>query len=70
MTAPTVVEDHISVLCPELMAHTVIFCLSETGPDITCIHIDHPDSLLYIIPWAFVAEHGNIWIIWRKLKMT
>lgn len=70
MAASAVIKHDIPIPKPEFMSHAVIRSLPENGPHISRFHINHPDPLMDFIPRPFVAEHGQMIICRRKLKMV
>ena len=63
MACHTVIKEDQTVSGPELMANAVILCLTVAGNSVPFCNIQDPDTLLYQIPGALMAEHGNVAVI-------
>ena len=70
MACHTIIKEDQTIPGPELMADAVILCLTIAGDSVPFCNIQDPDTLLYQIPGALMAEHGNVAVIRRELEMT
>jgi len=66
--AAVVKKDQI-IPCPKFMPYRIIGALPEAGDHVPRCQINQPDTLVYQIPGAFMAEHGQGLVKRRKLEM-